>query len=205
MQGHWCRLDRLDPTREADGLYTAFTAATDASDWDYLPYGPFSTGAAFRHWLDGNTGDDPLFYAVLRLGDAYATGLAALMRTDVANGVTEIGHIHFARPLQRTAAATEAIFLMMSHVFHDLGYRRLEWKCDAANARSMRAAERFGFTLEGTFRQHRIVKGSNRDTAWFSVLDHEWPSRKQSFQRWLDPSNFDDDGRQLAPLRMVGR
>jgi RimJ/RimL family protein N-acetyltransferase len=122
------------------------------------------------------------------------------MRMDVANGVIEIGHIWFGAPLQRTPAATEAIHLMARHAFEALGNRRLEWKCDAANSRSRSAAERFGFTFEGVFRQHMIVKGRNRDTAWYSILDSEWPAVKARFEAWLDPANFGPDGRQLTPL-----
>jgi RimJ/RimL family protein N-acetyltransferase len=126
--------------------------------------------------------------------------MASYLNIVPANGCIEIGHIWFAPPLQRTRGATEAIFLMMRHVFDDLGYRRLEWKCDALNEGSKRAARRFGFTYEGTFRQHMVVKGRNRDTAWFSLLDREWPAVRAAFETWLAPDNFDTAGRQRASL-----
>ena len=133
-------------------------------------------------------------------GDWLAGGVVSYLRIEPEHGCIEIGHIWFGAALQRTPAATETIYLLARHAFDDLGHRRLEWKCDAANARSRRAAERFGFTFEGVFRQHMIVKGRNRDTAWFALLDGEWPAARAAYEAWLRPENFDADGRQLSPL-----
>jgi len=142
-----------------------------------------------------------LFFAAVDPATGRAEGRLALMRIDPANGVIEIGHILFGPRLARTRAATEAVFLLTRHIFDDLGYRRFEWKCDDRNEPSKRAALRFGFTPEGVFRQHMVVKGESRDTAWFSMLDREWPARKRIFERWLDPDNFDEAGWQRTPLR----
>jgi RimJ/RimL family protein N-acetyltransferase len=189
-----------DVTDHALGLFES-TRAGDPALWDYLPYGPFPDEAAFEQWLARFVADPGLYTeTVIDQELDQPVGCASFMRVDRANGVIEIGNIFFGAGLQRTAAATEALFLMMRHAFDDLGYRRLEWKCDAANARSMRAAERLGFTYEGTFRQHRIVKGRNRDTAWFSIIDGEWPVVRAALEAWLAPDNFDVDGDQLQRL-----
>src|SRR4029453_7310933 len=167
----------------------------------YLAYGPFADQCAFERWLAERAASiDPLFFAVIDRQSGQASGIASYLNIVPAMGRIEIGHIWFARPLQKTRGATEAIFLMMRHVFDDLGYRRLEWKCNALNEASMRAARRFGFPYEGTFRQHMVVKGRNRDTAWFSLLDREWPSVHEAFERWLAPDNFDRAGRQRTAL-----
>jgi RimJ/RimL family protein N-acetyltransferase len=193
LAGERVSLVPLDPDRHAERLFAA--SQGDPLLWAYLPYGPFDSLAAFReHLARQAASDDPLFFAV---GEA---GVASFMRMDPPNGVIEIGNIWFGAPLQRTPAATEAIQLMARYAFDDLGNRRLEWKCNAENARSRAAALRFGFTFEGVFRQHMIVKGRNRDTAWFSLLDSEWPDVRRRFQTWLDPANFDADGRQRTPL-----
>lgn len=197
--GRYCR---LEPTRaaHAPALFSAFDAAGDTGDWTYLPYGPFADQAAFADWLNSAClGADPQFYTVFDPAGT-ALGLASLMRIDPTFGVIEVGNIHFSRQLQRRPAGTEAIFLLMAHVFDDLGYRRFEWKCDALNAPSRRAAARFGFEYEGTFRQHMTYKGRNRDTAWFALLDGDWPAQKARFRRWLDPANFDANGQQRRPL-----
>jgi RimJ/RimL family protein N-acetyltransferase len=202
--GRTCRVERLSPAAHGPDLFAAFSAAADASDWDYLPYGPFADAGAFADWLDSVAHKrDPLFHAVIDAAQGRAVGLASLMRIDAANGVIEIGHIHFSRLLQRTPAGTEAIALLIGRVFDDLGYRRLEWKCNALNARSRHAALRLGFTYEGTFRQASIVKGRNRDTAWFSLLDREWADVKGAFATWLDPANFDETGGQRVGLRTI--
>ena len=185
----------------APALHAAFAADTQGRDWTYLPYGPFADTDSFADWLTHSClGDDPLFHTVLD-PDGTPLGLASFLRIDPKVGVIEVGHIHFAPALQRTPLATEAMALMMARVFDDLGYRRYEWKCDALNAPSRAAAARLGFTYEGTFRQATVVKGRNRDTAWFSILDSEWPAQKARFNRWLDPANFDDTGQQRSPLR----
>ena len=197
LVGARVRLEPLDPDRHAAELFAA--AEADPTLWDYLPYGPFSFDELATHLRAQAASEDPLFFAVVVAGRA--VGVVSFMRIVPEHGCIEIGHIWFGAPLQRTPAATEAIYLLAREVFDGLGYRRLEWKCNAANARSRRAAERFGFTFEGVFRQHMIVKGRNRDTAWYSILDGEWPALRAAFEAWLDPANFDASGRQRAPLR----
>jgi RimJ/RimL family protein N-acetyltransferase len=199
LAGARVRLAPLDAQRHAADLFAA--AAGDPRLWNYLPYGPFADVAALRAHLATQEGStDPRFYAIVDAATERAAGVASYLRIDVANGVIEIGHIWFGAPLQRTPQATEAIHVLARHAFTVLGLRRLEWKCDAANERSRAAAQRFGFTYEGTFRQAAIVKGRNRDTAWFSIVDGEWPAIDAAFTAWLDPQNFDADGRQRAPL-----
>ena len=199
MRGFWCDVVPLDPDAHAAALYTAYSADTEGRIWTYLPQGPFADQAGFRAWMDAFClSDDPLFHSILVEGQPL--GVASLMRIDPANGVIEVGNINFAPALSRTRAATEAMYLLMSRAFDELGYRRYEWKCDALNAPSSRAAARLGFTYEGLFRQAIVYKGRNRDTAWFSILDSEWPRLKAGFEAWLDPSNFDADGRQRHAL-----
>jgi RimJ/RimL family protein N-acetyltransferase len=197
------RLEPLDPDRHAEELLAA--SEGDPQLWRYLSYGPFAGTAELRGWLAERAAcTDPLFLAVVETATGRAAGVVSYLRIEPEHGCIEIGHIWFGAPLQRTAVATETIYLLARHVFDDLGYRRLEWKCDAENERSRRAAERFGFTFEGVFRQHMIVKGRNRDTAWFALLDGEWPAARAAFEAWLAPENFDGDGRQrraLAELR----
>jgi RimJ/RimL family protein N-acetyltransferase len=196
------RLEPVDVAAHAASLYALSHAQPeDAALWTYLAYGPFSDQGAFDNWLEERArSSDPLFFAIVDLATGAASGMASYLNIVPANGSIEIGHIWFAPPLQKTRAATEAIYLMCRHVFDDLGYRRLEWKCNALNDASMRAARRFGFTYEGTFRQHMVVKGRNRDTAWFAMLDREWPPIRAAFGRWLAPENFDAAGRQRTSL-----
>ncbi|HET9015717.1 MAG TPA: GNAT family protein [Thermomicrobiaceae bacterium] len=200
--GRLSRLEPLDPARHAAELYAASYNVPGAERlWDYLPYGPFPSLDAFSTWLDGRAAsDDPLFFAIRDLASGRALGMASYLRIEPAQAVIEIGHIWFAPALQRTPAATEAIKLLLHHALDELGFRRMEWKCDALNAGSRRAATRFGFSFEGIFYQHVVVKGHNRDTAWFSILDHEWPALRAGFARWLAPENFDADGRQRRSL-----
>jgi RimJ/RimL family protein N-acetyltransferase len=201
MVGRFCRVEPLDPARHAADLHRA--NATDSQDriWTYLAYGPFPDADAYRVWAEGAAaGEDPLFHAVVDASTDAAVGVASYLRIEPAVGVIEVGHINYAPPLQRTPAATEAMFLMMRRVFGELGYRRYEWKCDALNAGSRRAAERLGLRFEGVFRQATMYKGRNRDTAWYSVIDHEWPALEAAYARWLDPANFDRDGRQRESL-----
>jgi len=202
LAGMLVRLEPVDVARHGESLYALSHARPeDAALWTYLAYGPFLDQGAFEQWLaEPAASSDPLFFAVIDQQSGRASGMASYLNIVPANGCIEIGHIWFAPPLQRTRAATEAIFLMCRHVFDDLGYRRLEWKCNALNEASMRAARRFGFTYEGTFRQHMVVKGRNRDTAWFAMLDHEWPRVRGAFERWLAPENFDAAGRQRTSL-----
>ena len=200
LHGRFVHLAPLDPARHGDDLWAALQGP-DPALWDYLPYGPFNQRAAFDTWLAGNASSrDPLFYAVLDNASGKALGLFSYLRITPQDGCIEIGHVAFGAPMQRTPGATEAIYLLARHAFDDLGYRRLEWKCDAANARSLRAAERFGFSAEGLFRQHMVRKGRNRDTAWFAIIDGDWPAVRDAFQRWLAADNFDADGQQLQRL-----
>ena len=205
LAGERVRLDPLDAGAHANALFTASHGpAADPHLWDFLPYGPFADGRDLAKWVESNAaGADPLFYAIVDAGGRPA-GVASYLRITPEHGVIEIGHIWFGATLRRTAAATEAIYLLARHAFEELGFRRLEWKCDAANDRSRRAAERFGFVFEGVFRQHMVIKGRNRDSAWYSLLDREWPAAGRAFEAWLDPANFDGGGRQrrkLAELR----
>jgi RimJ/RimL family protein N-acetyltransferase len=202
LEGPHVRLERLDAGRHGPGLFAAgHGPGADPRLWEYLPYGPFPDAAAFTPWLEGMAAArDPVFYALVDPGDGRPRGMASYLRIAPEHGSIEIGHIWFGAGLQRTTAATEAIFLLAAHAFDDLGNRRLEWKCDAANARSRRAAERFGFTFEGVFRQHMVIKGRNRDSAWYSLLDREWPAVRAAYERWLDAENFDAAGIQRTPL-----
>lgn len=201
MMGSYCRLAPLDPDLHAEQLYQAYAMDAAPDGWTYLGYGPFNTFAEYHAWLQANcVGDDPLFYVISDLTRAAAAGVASLMRIEPDVGVMEVGHIHYSPQLQRTPAATEAMYLMMRRAFDELGYRRYEWKCDALNAPSRKAALRLGFTFEGIFRQATMYKGRNRDTAWYSVIDTEWPTLKRGFEAWLDPTNFDAQGRQQDGL-----
>lgn len=204
LTGRYCRLEPFDPSAHASSLFAAFAKDSEGRGWIYLPYGPFADEGAFTDWCRTTClGEDPLFFTVFDGAPGEAAGMASFLRAMPEMGVVEVGHIHFAPGLQRTPAATEAMYLMMRHVFDDLGYRRYEWKCDALNARSRRAAARLGFTFEGVFRQHLIYKGRNRDTAWYSIIDSEWPAVRDRFEAWLDPGNFDAHGRQREPLQGV--
>jgi RimJ/RimL family protein N-acetyltransferase len=197
LRGRFGRVEKLEPRHAAD-LWQATKG--DDTLWSYMGYGPFADEPAFLAWVRERAAlADPYAYAVID-ADGRAIGIATLMEIRPAMRVIEVGHIVYSPPLQRTPLATEAQYLLARYVFEELGYRRYEWKCNALNAPSRRAAERFGFTFEGVFRQHLIVKGRNRDTAWFSMLDSEWPARKAAFERWLAPENFDAAGRQKTSL-----
>jgi RimJ/RimL family protein N-acetyltransferase len=204
MQGRYCRVERLDPETHAADLYAANREDADDRIWTYLPYGPFTTLTDYRSWIEAEClGADPMFHAIVDLGSGRTVGVASYLRITPAQGVIEVGHINYAPPLQRSTAATEAMYLMMSRVFDELGYRRYEWKCDALNVRSRRAAERLGFVFEGVFRQATIYKHRNRDTAWYSILDREWPAVRLAYQRWLDTSNFESDGTPRTGLQAL--
>ena len=193
------RLEPLDVELHAAAVWKGVQGHDEL--WDYLPDGPYAGELELRRALEQKqSSTNAVFFALLRASDGRAEGYASYMRMDPANGVIEVGNILMTPSLQKTTAATEAMYLMARHAFEDLGYRRYEWKCNANNAPSRRAALRYGFTFEGIFRQHMIVKGRNRDTAWFSMLDSEWPARKASFEAWLDPANFDSEGRQRQSL-----
>lgn len=202
LEGETVRLEALDAARHGDDLFAASQGADET--WRYLPYGPFSGKDEFVRWLGERAAlQDPLALTVIDRSPGAARGIATFMSIVPEHGVIEIGHIWFSPQLQRTRQATEAIFVMSRHAFDVLGNRRLEWKCDAENAPSRRAAERFGFVFEGVFRQHRVIKGRNRDTAWYSIIDSEWPSRRAAFEAWLSPGNFDASGRQARSLAEI--
>jgi RimJ/RimL family protein N-acetyltransferase len=198
--GRWVRLEPLSATEHAEQLYDSVKDA-DPSLWTYMPYGPFDGVSGFRDFVEEKSKQkDIWFYAYVHQQTGLACGMGSFMRADAANGVIEIGHIWLSPALQKTRQATELIYLMIRHAFADLGMRRLEWKCDSLNAPSRRAAPRFGFTFEGIFRQHLIVKGRNRDTAWFSIIDKDWPRLHQGFEAWLAEDNFDADGHEKSKL-----
>lgn len=199
LPGRFGAVARLDAARDGEALWRAVGAHDQL--WTYISTsGPFASSDAFASWLmEREASSDPYFYVVQDAGGR-AVGLITLMSTRPAMRVTEVGHVVYSPALQRTPLATETQYLLARYVFESLGYRRYEWKCDALNAPSRRAAGRFGFTFEGIFRQHMIAKGHNRDTAWFSMLDSEWPARKRNFERWLAPENFDSEGRQKLSL-----
>lgn len=199
--GRTCRLEPLNPGRHAADIHDANGLDASGRMWTYLPVGPFDGIDAYRAWVVGaSQSEDPLFFAIVDAATGWAVGVASYLRIDPANGVIEVGHLQFSPRLQRTPAATEAIFLLMKHAFDDLGYRRFEWKCDSLNAPSRAAAERLGFLHEGTFRQAVVYKGRNRDTAWYAIVDGDWPTIRAGFEAWLSPSNFDASGRQRARL-----
>ncbi|EJN00954.1 acetyltransferase, ribosomal protein N-acetylase [Herbaspirillum sp. YR522] len=205
LQGRYCRLEPIDAERHARDLFEAFASAPDGSDWTYMASGPFASIDDYRQYAQKlQQSHDPLHFTVIDLASGRAVGSLALMRIDAANGVIEVGHVALSRRLKRTRVATEAQFLLMQHAFDTLGYRRYEWKCDSLNAPSRRAAQRLGFSFEGVFRQAIVYRQRSRDTAWFSIIDGEWPTLRTAFTAWLDPANFDADGQQrqsLAALR----
>lgn len=213
MQGRLCRLEPIDIDRHAGDLFSAFSEDRDGGNWTYLPYGPFVRIDEFEAWIESTCrGDDPCFFSVIDLASGKAVGVASYLRIEPASGVIEVGHIHFSPLMQGRPISTEAMYLMMHQVFEVLEYRRYEWKCDALNQPSCSAATRLGFLFEGIFRQATMYKRRNRDTAWYSLLDREWPLARAAFEAWLDPANFDAGGKQrqrlsdlmqpgLAPLR----
>src|SRR3954452_24482134 len=195
LEGRYVQLRRIRP----DDAEPLFEAGRDPEIWTYLPYGPYESADGMRERLVAiDQSSDPLYFTVARGG--VPEGVVSFLRIEPQHGVIEIGHVWFGTPLQRTPAATEAIFLLARYAFDELGYRRLEWKCNALNEKSRRAAERFGFSFEGVFRNHMVVKGRNRDTAWYAITAEDWPAIRAAFERWLDESNFAADGAQLTPL-----
>lgn len=200
LEGRHCRVEPLDVAKHVEDLVAAFRA-TSTSSWVHLFVGPFDNDAGIRSWLtDAANSKDYIYFAITDHATGRAGGVCAYMRPDPANGVIEIGSVHYSDILKRTPATTEAMFLLMRHVFEDLGYRRYEWKCNSFNTPSRRTALRLGFRFEGIFRNHLVVKGHNRDTAWFSIIDSEWPTLKSAYENWLAPENFDRDGRQRISL-----
>jgi RimJ/RimL family protein N-acetyltransferase len=205
LRGSHVLLRPVEAAIDAEPLYRiSHPPDGDPAIWTYLPDGPYQSPEDLRQALAwAETAPESLYYAVAPLPQERPLGLASYLRITPRFGGIEIGHIWFGVPLRRTTAATEAIYLLARHAFEDLGYRRLEWKCDALNAPSRKAVQRFGFTFEGIFRQHQIVKGRNRDTAWYAITDNDWPPIKTGFQSWLAPTNFNPEGRQLRPLNQL--
>jgi RimJ/RimL family protein N-acetyltransferase len=199
LAGRWVTLEPLSSERHSQALWQAVLGHEGV--WRWLGDGPYLSEEDLAVALAAKeTGSAARFFAILPESDSVATGYASLMRMDPANGVIEVGNVLFSPSLQRTPAATETMYLMARYVFDELGYRRYEWKCNALNLPSRRAAERLGFTFEGIFRQHMVIKGQNRDTAWYAMLDSEWSARKRAFETWLMPENFDAEGRQRRTL-----
>ena len=204
MEGRWCRIEPIDPARHAAELHEAYRDDPDGRVWTYFGYGPFDSLEQYRTWMEGFCmGSDPLFFVIRpKRGDGIgpAAATACYQRIDRRMGSIEVAHLVYSPRLQRTTAATEAMYLMMHRAF-DLGYRRYEWKCDGLNEPSIRAALRLGFQAEGVFRQALIYKGRSRDTQWLSVIDRDWPRLRRRFESWLDPGNFDASGVQRTPLQ----
>lgn len=204
LEGRVVTLRPINPAVDAEDLYTGSHGQEAERLWRYMSEGPFPDQASYSAKLIQKAASkDPLFFTITDNVSKRPVGMASYLRMDLANRVIEVGHILYSPALQRTAGATEAMYLLARHAFEDLGYRRYEWKCNALNAPSRKAALRLGFQFEGIFRQHMIVKGRNRDTAWFAMLDGEWPANKAAFERWLDPSNFDEAGQQRKSLEAV--
>ncbi len=206
IEGRYSRLEPIDAQRHGPDLFAANTAAPDGRAWTYLFQEPFAQYEAFHvHLEQMQNSRDPLFFAVVDSKTQRAVGYLGLMRIDPAHGVIEVGHINYSPLVQRTPAATEAQYLLMKLVFDTLGYRRFEWKCDSLNAPSRSAAQRLGFRFEGVFRQAVVYKGRSRDTAWFSIIDSEWPAVKAAMEAWLSPNNFSSEGAQRMSLADIRR
>ena len=203
MQGKYCIVEPTNIERHSADLFQANRLDRENRLWTYLPYGPFDTLDDYRQWLaDACLSGDPMFFSIISQQTGKAAGVASYLRIDPGAGSIEVGHINYSPAMQNTAAATEAMYLMMNNIFA-LGYRRYEWKCNALNQPSRTAAIRLGFSYEGLFRQMMVVKGRNRDSAWYSIIDKEWPALKRAFQTWLAADNFDGDGRQQQSLSVL--
>lgn len=203
LDGQFVRLEKLDPARHSDELFDASAQPDGDQRFRWLPNVPPTDRDVFRTWVEQSAAsEDPLFFAVIDKTTGKVAGRQTFMRMDPANGVAEIGHIYWGPLVSRKPAATEALYLFARHLFDDLGYRRFEWKCDNANLPSKRAALRFGFRHEGVFHQHLIIKGLNRDTAWFAMLDKDWATLRPAYEAWLSPQNFDASGAQIKTLEM---
>jgi len=201
MTGRTCRVEPLEFEKHGRALHEANQRDAAGAIWTYMPYGPFDTLKDYGDWVEREASSpDPLFHAIIDRASDRAVGVASYLRINPSSGSIEVGHICFSPELQSTVAATEAMYLMMARAFDELGYRRYEWKCNARNEASCRAARRLGLTYEGTFRQATVSKGRNRDTAWFAAIDSEWPALKAAFENWLAPDNFDANGRQKSSL-----
>ena len=200
LDGKLVQLVPMEAEEHAEALFEANQLDTEGTNWAYLPHGPFADLKSYHSWVKENQGlEDPVFLAIVEKTSGRPLGIASYLRIHPAEGSIEVGHIHFSPLLQRTTSATESMFLMMQWAF-EAGYRRYEWKCNALNQASRRAAQRLGFSFEGIFRQMMIVKGRNRDTAWFSAIDSEWPALKTAFERYLDEKNFDEEGKSVTSL-----
>jgi RimJ/RimL family protein N-acetyltransferase len=201
IEGKHCRLEPVDVERHLDDLFEAYSAADDGRDWTYLFSEPFTDIDVFKRYLTQVAASpDPLHYTVIDTARNKAVGTLALMRIEPVHGVIEVGSVTFSPLLKQTRISTEAQYLLMRYAFDDLKYRRYEWKCDSLNAPSRKTAQRLGFEFEGIFRQAIVYKGRNRDTAWYAIIDRDWPRIKQAFERWLSDDNFDADGKQRASL-----
>lgn len=201
MAGRWSRLEPLAEDAHAGDLFAAMQSAAGRQNWTYLQSEMPDDIDGYRRWVaERQDGTDPQFFAIVDAETGKAAGIASFLRIDRDNGTIEVGHINFSPLLQRRRAATDAMYLMMSRVFDELGYRRYEWKCDSLNQPSRAAAARLGFQFEGIFRQATVYKNRNRDTAWFAITDGDWPARKAAFERWLQPGNFNSDGSQRQSL-----
>jgi RimJ/RimL family protein N-acetyltransferase len=206
LRGTYVHVAPIIPEQHTEDLFPHVGTRENAALWTYLFDGPFEDRDVFHAYLTRRSSStDPVYFAIVDAANERAVGLSTLMRIEPRHRVIEVGGILFSPALQRSRGATEAMYLLARHVFEDLGYRRYEWKCNALNEPSRRAALRLGFTFEGIFRQHMIIKGHSRDTAWYAMLDVEWPSRKGEFERWLSPDNFDDGGRQRTTLTMPSK
>jgi RimJ/RimL family protein N-acetyltransferase len=204
LEGRYVLLEPLCAAKHGDGLFEASSVPDADQRFRYLFDFPPQSRAAFQPWLEkAELSEDPMFFAVIDKASGKVAGRQTLMRIDPTYGVIEIGNIYWGPLVSRKPAATEALFLFAKYAFDDLGYRRYEWKCNNANEPSKRAAERFGFQFEGVFRQHLVVKGENRDTAWYSIIDKEWPVVRQAYEEWLDPSNFNAQGQQKRRLEEI--
>ncbi len=200
LEGRYCFLEALDADKHASDLWDAYSLDVDGRLWTYMPQGPFTDAAHYRSWVEGaHHKADPFFYAIIDRESNKAVGVASFLRIDPTAGSIEVGWITFSPLIQQRPIATEAMYLMMKHAF-DMGYRRYEWKCNSLNQPSINAAMRLGMTFEGLFRQATTVKGRNRDTAWFAILDRDWPVAQSAFEQWLEPSNFDASGQQNLSL-----
>ena len=201
FEGSFCRIEPIDVKRHAEELFEAYAVDIDNKMWTYMSYGPFKSVENVQQWLEhASQKTDPQFYVLIEKKTNKAVGLSSYMRIKPEHGVIEVGGISFSPLLQRTAIATEIMYLMMKRVFEELGYRRYEWKCDALNTASCNAAIRFGFSYDGTFRKHIVYQNRSRDTAWYSMLDDEWPLLKLAYEQWLAPENFNNNGQQLIKL-----
>ena len=204
LEGRTCCLERLEVAHAQD-LHAANSLDVDGKNWTYLPYGPFATLMSYVEWVEQcRNHDDPLYFAIIDLETARPVGVASYLNINPGNATIEVGHINYSPLLQRTIQGTEAMYLMMKHAF-ELGYRRYEWKCNALNVASRQTAQRLGLSFEGIFRQARIVKGRNRDTAWYAAIDKDWPALSRAFTQWLSPSNFDGCGSQRIRLSDMTR